>query len=106
MSKSEWIKSIDQLLEWGKNILEEDDVEYGELINVFGEFDSWSAESSEDEHRIEKEMKPIAEKMVKEIKQHSPDYFPSCKWALKSYTEDVVVAEKVPIRWYWTIFED
>lgn len=106
MAKRAWLKSIDDLLEWGKRIMSDDDVDYGELINLFGEFDNWANESPEDEQRIEKEMKPIADKMVKNIKKYFGRYdFPECKSALRHFAQERLAAGKVPIRWYWKIFE-
>jgi len=106
MVKRAWLKSIEDLLEWGIRTMSDDEVDYGELINLFGEFDNWAAESVEDEQRIEKEMKPIADKMVKNIeKYYRKYYYPECKSALRYIAQNRITAGKIPIRWYWKIFE-
>ncbi|MBP7462292.1 MAG: hypothetical protein KBA26_13475 [Candidatus Delongbacteria bacterium] len=105
MAKSEWIKSIDDLLKWGDTMMSEDDIEPGELINLFGEFDDWAAESAEDERRIEVEMKPAAQKLVELIKALGPYDYQDCKRSLESYVKDRILAENRPVRWYWKIFE-
>jgi len=104
MGKRARLKSIDELIEWGKSILSDDDVYYEEMLEVFGEFDKWAGDSEENEQRIEEEIKAVTEKMVKDIVADGPYCYAECRDVMRTRIKKLKVEGK-PIRWYWKVFE-
>ncbi|MBP7462014.1 MAG: hypothetical protein KBA26_12055 [Candidatus Delongbacteria bacterium] len=104
MGKIARLKTIDDLIEWGKSIMSDDDVDIAEAINVYIEFDQWADESLENEQRIETEVKDVAEKMVKDIQEECHDYYLDGRNAMRTIIKEFK-AKNRPVRWYWKIFE-